>query len=271
MTKHTHLIIGAGRMGGALMQGWIKGRRPTVLAENIVILDPTPGEAAQQVLEAGASHVTRISASMKSLTHVILAIKPQMFDAIAPSLEAYIPKTCVIVSIMAGVSLQRLSLAFPQRPLVRCMPNTPAAIGAGITAFTTTESVSKDQKKIIAKLLTACGRVQEVETENMIDIVTAVSGSGPAYIFYMVEALEGAAINAGMPGELASIFARETIIGSAALLKKTDQSAEALRIAVTSPGGTTQAALDRLMSETGLAPLMTATVRAALKRAKELS
>ena len=147
MTDFTHLIVGAGRMGGAMTQGWIKGRRPTVAADKIVILDPRPGTAAQQVLDAGASHITELSAPMDSLTHIILAIKPQMFDQIAPNLEAFVPKDCIIVSIMAGVSLRRLSEAFPERPLVRCMPNTPAAIGAGMTAFTATQSVSDAQKK----------------------------------------------------------------------------------------------------------------------------
>ena len=121
------------------------------------------------------------------------------------------------------------------------------------------------------RLLKAAGRVEEVASEHMIDVVTSVSGSGPAYVFYMVEALEAAALDAGMPADIAPLFARETIIGAGELLKQSDQPASDLRVAVTSPNGTTQAALDVLMSENGLAPLMKQTVRAALKRAKELS
>lgn len=268
---HTHLIVGAGRMGGALIKGWTSGRKPSVALENLAILDPHPGPDAMAAIEAGATHLRAISAPMPDLTHLVLAVKPQMFDDIAGQIAPFIPQTCLVTSIMAGVSLLRLNEAFPERPLIRAMPNTPAAIGAGISAFTATANVSKPQKSSVKRLLSAAGKVEEVESEHMIDIVTAVSGSGPAYVFYLVEALHAAALDAGMPADIAPSFARETIIGAGALLKKSDQSAETLRVAVTSPNGTTQAALDVLMSENGLAPLMKQTVRAALKRAKELS
>jgi len=268
---HTHLMIGAGRMGGALIKGWIKGRKPSVSPEKIAILDPKPGADAVAAIEAGAEHFIAISSPLPTLTHVILAIKPQMFDKAAPELEAFIPKDCVIISIMAGVSLARLSAAFPERPLVRAMPNTPASIGAGMTAYTATSDMRADQKKSVKKLLSAAGKVEEVASEAMIDVVTAVSGSGPAYVFYLTEALEAAALDIGLPAELAPSFARETIIGAAELMKQSGEAADDLRVAVTSPGGTTQAALDVLMSEGGMAPLMKLAVRAALKRAKELS
>lgn len=268
---HTHLIVGAGRMGGAMIKGWTSGRKPVVRPAQIAILDPHPGLDAQAAIDAGAAHMTTITSDMAELEHLILAVKPQLFDAVVPSLADYIPETCLVTSIMAGVSLQRLGTAFPNRPLVRAMPNTPAAIGAGMTAFTITEAVSKAQTKAVKKLLSAAGKVEQVANEAMIDMVTAVSGSGPAYVFYLTEALEAAAVDIGMPTDLAPIFARETIIGAAALLKTSDEPADALRVAVTSPGGTTQAALDVLMSENGLAPLMKAAVRAALKRAKDLS
>lgn len=269
--KQTHLMIGAGRMGGALLKGWIKGRKPFIAPENIVILDPKPAVEAQAAINIGATHITDVSAPLSDLTHVVLAIKPQMFDAVAPSLAAFIPDDAVIVSIMAGVSLARLSEAFPDRPLVRAMPNTPAAIGAGITAFTATADLEPKQKKLVAKLLSAAGKVEEVSSEAMIDAVTAVSGSGPAYVFYLAEALEAAALDIGLPAELARIFAKETIIGAANLMKNSNETADALRIAVTSPGGTTQAALDVLMGEAGMVPMMKLAVRAALKRAKDLS
>ena len=268
---HTHLLIGAGRMGGALLKGWTQGRRPTVSVDEIAILDPKPGVDAQAVIEAGAAHLQALSKPMKDIDHLILAVKPQLFDTAIGEISPYIPKTCLVTSIMAGVNIERLGAAFPDCPIVRAMPNTPASIGAGITAFTVTRSVSKSQKKAVKRLLSAVGKAEEVATENMIDIVTAVSGSGPAYVFYLVESLESAAVNVGMSADQAAIFARETIIGAGALLKKSNEPAEALRIAVTSPGGTTQAALDVLMSEGGMAPLMKAAVRSALKRAKELS
>ncbi len=267
----THLIIGAGRMGGALVKGWAKGRNPCVAPQHIALLDPNPGEDAQAVIAAGAVHYEAISKVLPSLTHVILAIKPQMFDKVAEGLEAYIPDDCVIISIMAGVSLARLSIAFPSRPLVRAMPNTPAAIGAGMTAFTADNEVTVAQKKTVKKLLASTGKVEEVETEAMIDAVTAVSGSGPAYVFYLTEALEAAAQDIGLPPQMAPVFARETIIGAAELMKKSGEPADNLRVAVTSPGGTTQAALDVLMGDKGMVPLMKLAVRAALKRAKDLS
>ena len=267
----THLMIGAGRMGGALIKGWVKGRKPCVAPANIAIIDPRPGVDAQAAIEAGSVHFTELSKAMPDLTHAILAIKPQMFDKAAPDFAAFIPKDCVVISIMAGVSLARLSAAFPGRPLVRAMPNTPSSIGAGMTAFTVTDDLSAAQKMSVKKLLSAAGKVEEVATEAMIDVVTAISGSGPAYVFYLTEALEAAALDIGLPSELAPIFARETIIGAAALMKQSAEPAGDLRVAVTSPGGTTQAALDVLMSETGMAPLMKLTVRAALKRAKDLS
>ena len=166
--------------------------------------------------------------------------------------------------------MSSLKAAFPAQAIIRAMPNTPASIGAGITAFTCGDTVTEPQKAIAHTLLSAGGVVHEVETENLIDVVTAVSGSGPAYFFHMVEALEAAAIVAGLPENLAPAFARQTFIGAGALLSKSGESASDLRKAVTSPNGTTQAALDVLMSAEGLPPLMRETVNAALRRAKEL-
>jgi len=268
---HTHIMIGAGRMGGALIKGWIKGRKPTVKPENIAIIDPNPGPDAAAAIEAGAVHFKQAESKFSDANYVVLAIKPQMFNQAAPKLAAFIPEDCIIISIMAGVSLQRLLEAFPGRGLVRAMPNTPASIGAGMTAFTVSRDIQKADKKNIKKLLSSAGKVEEVGSEAMIDVVTAISGSGPAYLFYLTEALEAAAIDIGLPNDLAPIFARETIIGAASLMKQSGQPADDLRVAVTSPGGTTQAALDVLMSDGGMVPLMKLAVRAALKRAKDLS
>ena len=153
---HTHLIIGAGRMGGALLKGWIRGRKPVVVPEHIAIVDPKPADDARAAIEAGAAHLNAIKQPMDALEHVIVAVKPQMFDAVAPTIESFIPKDALVTSIMAGVSLARLGAAFPERPLVRAMPNTPAAIGAGMTAFTASPSVSKEQKRDVKRLLKAC-------------------------------------------------------------------------------------------------------------------
>lgn len=257
-------------MGGALLTGWTKGRKKSLTPQDVIILDPHPGAAASAVIEKGAAHLSAPSKKMSKAEVVLLATKPQIFGELGPQIADYIAADCLIISIMAGITLRSLENLFPGRPIIRAMPNTPAAIGAGITAFTGNEAVTNDHRKAATKLLSAGGKVHEVDSENLIDVVTAVSGSGPAYIFHMVEALEAAAIAIGLPEDMAPDFARQTIIGAGELLKKDTSSAAALRQAVTSPGGTTQAALDVLMGADGLPPLMRETVSAALKRAKEL-
>lgn len=257
-------------MGGALLSGWIKGRRKAMKAEQLTILDPTPSDVAVAAIEQGARAISTPDGSLKNISCALLAIKPQMFDRLGPSIAEYLPEDCLVISILAGTTMSRLKETFPGRAVIRAMPNTPAAMGAGITAFTGGPGVSKPQRKLAHKLLSAGGTVHEVESEHLIDVVTAVSGSGPAYVFHMVEALQAAAISIGLPEDLAPDFARQTIIGAGALLKESSQSATELRQAVTSPNGTTQAALDVLMGVEGLPPLMRDTVNAALKRAKEL-
>ena len=177
----------------------------------------------------------------------------------------------LIISILAGTSLASLQDTFKAQSLIRAMPNTPAAIGKGITAYTKGPNVSEAQTKMTETLLAAGGKVHHVPNEHLIDVVTAVSGSGPAYIFHMAEALEAAAIKIGLPEALAPDFARQTIIGAAGLLESSDDTSAQLRQNVTSPNGTTQAALDVLMGMEGLPPLMRDTVQAALRRAKELA
>jgi len=269
MAKRTHLIVGAGRMGGALISGWLANKLLT--PSKLIILDPHPGPQAEAAIKKGALHLTSPDAQLKEIETVILAIKPQMFDTLGAGLAPFIGEKALVISILAGTSMERLQNCFDKEAIIRAMPNTPAAIGQGITAYSSGKDVTEAQKKQAEKLLEAAGQVFEVENEHMIDIVTAVSGSGPAYVFHMVEALEAAAIKAGMPEEIAPAFARQTIIGSGALLADSPESATELRRAVTSPNGTTQAALDVLMDANGLAALMRETVKAALKRAKELA
>ena len=267
----THLVVGAGRMGGALLSGWLADTDSGVSPQNLTILDPHPGGAAEKAIEDGAKSLEKPDASLASTRIVLLAIKPQMFDELASAIAANLPSGALVISIMAGTSMARLSGAFPNQSIIRAMPNTPAAIGEGITAFTCAHNVTPEQKTKAKALLQAGGAVHEVATEKLIDVVTAVSGSGPAYVFHLVETLEKAAIKAGLPKDIAPDFARQTIIGAGALLKSSPMSAEELREAVTSPGGTTQAALEVLMRRKGLRQLMNEAVFAALGRAKELS
>lgn len=269
MTDRTYLIVGAGKMGGALLQGWIASK--AITPKELIILDPNPGEAAQEAIKAGALHLSESNKKLKSIKYLMLAIKPQIFGKLAPAIAKELSDDALIISILAGTSLASLQDVFKTQSLIRAMPNTPAAIGKGITAYTKGPNISVSQTKMTETLLAAGGKVHHVANEHLIDVVTAISGSGPAYVFHMVEALEAAAIKIGLPESLAPEFARQTIIGAAGLLESSEESASQLRQNVTSPNGTTQAALDVLMGLEGLPPLMRDTVQAALRRAKELA
>lgn len=273
MTKskqNKFLVVGAGNMGGALLSGWIKGRKPFISPDQLIILDPNPGDAAKRAVENGAIHLKKASSAVNVADFVLMSTKPQIFDEVARTFTAQLKPDALILSVMAGPTLGQLEKVFPHQRHIRAMPNTPVAIGEGITAFICGEGVSATQKSIAKKLLSSGGKVAEVSSENLIDVVTAVSGSGPAYVFHVTEALEVAALEAGMPSDLAPLFARQTVVGAGLLLKKDNRSAKDLREAVTSPNGTTEAALDVLMGNGALAHLMRETVAAALKRSREL-
>lgn len=203
----------------------------------------------------------------------LLGIKPQMLDAAAEGIAPHLDAHSVIVSILAGKSIANITARLPAaKKLVRAMPNTPAAIGRGITGAYPTPSLNAHERETVENLLCAMGQVVWVEREDLIDAVTAVSGSGPAYVFHLVEALASAGVEAGLPAELALKLARATVEGSGELLyREASTAASTLRENVTSPGGTTAAALGVLMGEGGLTPLMTRAVCAALSRARELA
>ena len=266
----THLLVGAGKMGGALLSGWLES--DVVTARKLAILDPSPGPQAIYAIERGAKHITNYSDIPKSIQTVLLAIKPQMFQSLAPELAAALPPNAMILSILAGTSLRQLNQVFDGRIVVRAMPNTPAAIGAGISAIYVDPKISQSKIDEAATLLKPGGEVVSVDSEAALNAVTAVSGSGPAYVFHLVEALEAGAIALDLPPDVAAKLARQTIIGSAKLLDESEDSPEILRKNVTSPNGTTQAALDVLMGEDGgLSRMMITTVRAAFARAKQLA
>ena len=269
MVPDNYLVVGAGRMGGALLSGWLKDPVSGVIPEHLYIIDPHMGDDGKAAVKAGASEITANHKIMGKIDVVLLAIKPQGFAEAAPKLAEHLQSGTLVISVLAGTSIEALTHAFPNQHIVRAMPNTPAAVGAGMTAFTCTDKVTERQTRTAERLLKAGGKVRQVENEHMIDVVTAVSGSGPAYVFHMVEALEAAAIEAGLPEDIAPEFARQTIVGAGALMAESESTASELRVAVTSPNGTTQAALDVLMPS--LPALMRETVKAALRRAKELA
>lgn len=265
----TYLIVGAGNMGGALLSGWLSSS--LINARNLAILDPNPGVKAVYAIERGAKHLANLDDISRNTETVLLAVKPQLFPQIRRQLAKALNDDVLIISIMAGITTNALKDAFPDADIIRAMPNTPAAIGKGVTAYVADAELAPEKVEAVEALLGASGKVIRITSDEQINAVTAVSGSGPAYVFHLCEALAGAAQAVGLSPELASELARETIIGASALLEASDRSPTELREAVTSPGGTTQAALDVLMAADGQGQLMRRAVKAAVDRASDLS
>lgn len=261
------LLVGCGKMGSALLAGWL---RQGVAAADIIVVEPNPIPD----LPAGILHVDAASAIPPAFAPalIMLAVKPQVVDAVAPAYRDYAAKGACLLSIAAGKTIATLnSLLGGSAAVIRAMPNTPAAVGAGITVACANNAVSSAQRAYCENLLASVGEVGWVEDEALIDAVTGVSGSGPAYVFWMTECLAAAGEKAGLDAELAARLARATVTGSGALMQQSPESPAQLRRNVTSPNGTTQAALDVLMAPDGLAPLMERAVAAATRRAKELA
>jgi pyrroline-5-carboxylate reductase len=262
------LLFGAGKMGAAMLEGWLKAG---LSGGAVTIIDP---HVSAHVAELAAHYGCVVNPSVLGVQDVVvLAVKPQMFDAVAKVLTGAVASATLIVSIMAGKTITNIEARMPQaRAIVRAMPNTPASVGRGITGAYASIAVSVAQKDIAQHLLEAAGKVEWLQSEADIDIVTAVSGSGPAYVFYMVECLAKAGEAAGLAPDLAMRLARATIEGAGELLfQNQNQSAEDLRINVTSPAGTTAAALQVLMAEDGLEKVIHRTVMAAKQRSEQLS
>lgn len=263
------LIFGAGKMGGAMLNGALKAGWPASL---ISVIDPNPSDGLRkQAAEAGFTLNPAPGSGAARL--VLLAIKPQMLDSAAATLASHVSGETVLVSILAGKSIADLKARLPAvNKLVRAMPNTPAAIGRGITGAYASGNLSEAEKALVLTLLKTTGRLEWVDAETLIDAVTAVSGSGPAYVFYLVEALANAGEEVGLPADLAMRLARATIEGAGELLfQEAETAPSTLRQNVTSPGGTTAAALEHLMAPDGLQPLMSKAVKAARARAKALA
>jgi pyrroline-5-carboxylate reductase len=260
-------IAGAGRMGAALLKGWANARDQG-FAPKITVFEPHLAPEIEPVLQALGASVNPGSAT--PLDVLVLAVKPQTFPQAAPGLKAFVGPETLVLSIMAGTTIARLKSELGARRAVRAMPNTPGAIGKGVTAYAASDPLSEADHARIGALLSPLGAVERAPGEAAIDAVTALSGSGPAYVFLLVEAMAAAGEAEGLEKGLAMRLARATVAGSGALLEAVPESAEALRQAVTSPGGTTAAALQVLMAEDGMTRLMTKAIRAAAARAREL-
>jgi pyrroline-5-carboxylate reductase len=266
------LLIGAGRMGSALLKGWL-GRG----VKSIIVVEPKPSAELRKLARAKKIALFAAPSDVKRKPSVcVVAIKPQVLKGEAAALAGFAAPTksgagALMISIAAGTSVAALTLAWGKNArIIRAMPNTPGAIGHGITGIYAAKGVTAADKKRTVSLLSALGQTEWVAKETLIDSVTAVSGSGPAYLFLMAEALTDAGVAEGLPRAQAEKFARATVAGAGALLAADKSPAPTLREAVTSPGGTTAAALSVLMADDGLAQLMKRAVKAARKRAEEL-
>jgi pyrroline-5-carboxylate reductase len=261
------VLVGAGKMGSALLDGWLRsGLDPAKVA----VIEPNPAPQIAALADRGV----RLNPEATTLTRVstvVIAVKPQIADQVMAATAPMIGASTLVVSIMAGRTLRFLSGALKNASaLVRAMPNTPAAIGRGITVAVPLRA-SDAQRDLAHRLLAATGTVAWVEDETLMDAVTAVSGSGPAYVFLLAEALAQAGAAAGLPQPLAEKLARETVAGAGELLYRSALDAATLRENVTSPGGTTAAALEVLMGKDGLATLMKKAVAAATERSRKLA
>ena len=255
------LLIGAGRMGGALLDGWALAE--AFAAAEIGVIDPHPGEAAARAAQRGSS----LAPDPAAAKTVLLAVKPQLWREAAAEFSSRLAPDAVIVSIAAGVRAADLAAAFGGRRVARVMPTTAVAIGKGVASIFADDAEARARAQA---LFAPVARVVDLDDEGLMDAATAVSGSGPAYLYAFVEALEAAAVTAGLLPGAAATLARATVEGAAALMAASGTDPAELRRQVTSPGGTTAAALDVLMGEGGLGPLLEDAVAAAVKRSREL-
>jgi pyrroline-5-carboxylate reductase len=263
-TTGTIVLAGAGKMGGAMLTGWLaQGLDPA----RVVVIDPAPAPEISALAAKGIRLNPNDSAAADTL---VVAVKPQMFRDAGPALKRWVGPSTLVVSIMAGTTIAALQEVCGGA-VVRAMPNTPAAIGRGITVAVPDAHVSSAQRATADALLRATGAVEWVDDEALMDAVTAVSGSGPAYLFLLAEELARAGVAAGLPEALATKLARDTVSGAGELLNRSELTSATLRQNVTSPGGTTAAALAVLMGDDGFAPLLTRAVAAATARSKELA
>ena len=274
------LLVGAGKMGAALLQGWLGAG---LMGDQLIVLEPHPSEPLLSLAkDYGFSVASSVDAVLPVQPRIIvLAVKPQVASDVLPNIEPLISQhdasaeagSCCVLSLMAGLDLDRIE-SFCGRPAdyVRTMPNTPASIERGITALYADAAIAPDNRALSDALMGTVGKTIWVESEQLMDAVTAVSGSGPAYVFYMVEAMAAAGARLGLEPDTAMELARETVAGVGAMLSKFDETASTMRENVTSPNGTTAAALDVLMRDQGgLRELMMEAQSAAAERSKELA
>jgi len=259
------VLVGCGKMGSAMLEGWLASG---IAPAKIWVLEPQPSPR----LAALQAHGLHLNAALPEKADIcLLAVKPQFMKEALPQLRAMKGGLALYLSIAAGITLATLGAELGECAIIRAMPNTPAAIGCGITALVGNALVSNDNMRVAEHLLNAIGETVQLDSEAQMDAVTALSGSGPAYVFYLIEAMSAAGMAEGLPEALATKLATATVAGAGLLARESEDTAAQLRVNVTSPAGTTEAGLRELMNpDTGLAPLITRTITAAANRSREL-
>lgn len=257
------VLLGCGKMGSAMLQGWLDGGLPPA---SVWVIDPQPSDWLK------STGVTINGDLPGAPAIVLIAVKPQMMGDALPAIAAMGNGETLFVSVAAGTPIAAFENTLGAKsPIVRAMPNTPAAVGKGITAIVGNAQTSAAHLDLAEGLLSAVGQVVQLEHEDQMDAVTGLSGSGPAYVFHMIECMAAAGEAQGLAPDLAMQLAKATVAGAGALAEAADETPAQLRVNVTSPNGTTQAGLEVLMNDdAGLPPLMARTVAAASNRSKEL-
>jgi len=259
------VLLGCGKMGSAMLAGWLEAGLP---ASSVWVIDPKPSEWVRGI--AGLHVNAELPASPAVC---LLAVKPQMMGEALPSLQGLAGGDTLFLSIAAGTPIRAFEAAFGEdSQIIRAMPNTPAAVGKGITALIGNERSGEQHMVLAETLLRAIGQTVRLSEEAQIDAVTGVSGSGPAYVFHLIETLAAGGVAQGLPEDLAMQLAKATVAGAGVLAEQAEEDPAQLRVNVTSPNGTTQAALEVLMdAESGFGPLLERAVGAATRRGQELA
>lgn len=260
------LLAGGGQMGMGLLKGWLAGGLDKAA---LIVLEPRPSPELQKLNVRLNPPVEDIAKAAPLAS--VLAVKPQIAAEVLPSLADHLPRDGLVLSILAGTRLATLENLAGGRAVIRTMPNTPASIGHGMSVLCAGANVSSAQREIGETLMQAVGKTVWLDDESLMDAATAISGSGPAYVFHLVESMSAAGVTLGLAEEVAANLARATVAGAGAMLDHLPQSAETLRENVTSPNGTTAAALDILAAPEGLRALMNKAAKAAAQRSAELA
>lgn len=263
------VLIGAGKMGGAMLDGWFK---QGISPDQIAISDPMVSDEMQALANEYGFAINPDLSSLEAVEVVLLAVKPQMMDAVLPTIKPLCASKPMFLSVAAGRTISGFEAALGSHAaIIRAMPNTPAAVGRGITAITPNSNCTEAQAELATRLLEAIGDVVRLDDEKHMDAVTGVSGSGPAYVFHLIECMAAAGEAEGLPADVAMKLARATVSGAGELVRQSPLPASTLRENVTSPAGTTAAALDVLTAEDAMPRILREGIAAATNRSKELA